>query len=256
MSLVHADYARNYRLRDRTRPWVLPFIQNNSRVLDVGCYTGATSDLLKRLKACQVVGIDVCAEALNIAADRLDEVFLCDLENLQSLREMPNGRFDAILALSVLEHVRYPERVIEELVQRLRPKGTLIAALPNIAFWQSRLRILLGRFDYAKAGILDKGHLRFFNLHSARKMLQRAGLAIESEQYFVRLPFERRIRKSFWRLQNSYRRCMGLLTGKPIELAPKRHRDAMRENGMAGLGRIWPNLLAWKLVFVCRRPAE
>jgi hypothetical protein len=43
-----------------------------------------------------------------------------------------------------------------------------------------RLNLLLGRFDYADRGILDRTHLRFFTRKTLVAMLENAGLEILS----------------------------------------------------------------------------
>jgi hypothetical protein len=49
-----------------------------------------------------------------------------------------------------------------------------------------------GIFNYGNSGILDRGHLRFFTLKSARDLIERAGYRIAQERYAsVVLPWGR-----------------------------------------------------------------
>jgi hypothetical protein len=41
------------------------------------------------------------------------------------------------------------------------------------------MSLLFGHFQYAERGILDREHLRFYTRDTARRMLARAGLAID-----------------------------------------------------------------------------
>jgi len=66
---------------------------------------------------------------------------------------------------------------------RLRPAGAIIVSLPNIANLRVRLGLLFGRFDYTDSGILDRTHLRFFTLRSARELMREAGYRITREAY-------------------------------------------------------------------------
>ena len=61
----------------------------------------------------------------------------------------------------------------------LRPNGRVIVSVPNFAHLWVRLNLLVGRFQYAGRGILDRTHLRFFTLDSFKYFLQEAGLETE-----------------------------------------------------------------------------
>ena len=52
-------------------------------------------------------------------------------------------------------------------------------------------RLLRGRWDYRERGILDRGHLRFFTLHTIRGLFAQAGLTLEHVGH--------RYQRSFWR---------------------------------------------------------
>jgi len=41
-----------------------------------------------------------------------------------------------------------------------------------------RTKLLLGKFEYQSIGLLDYTHLRFFTVHTARKMIEQAGYRI------------------------------------------------------------------------------
>jgi len=68
--------------------------------------------------------------------------------------------------------------VLRRLSTRMRPGGTLVVSVPNIANWTMRLSLLAGRFRYTDRGILDRTHLRFFTRRSFQRMLAGAGLEV------------------------------------------------------------------------------
>src|ERR1019366_5225708 len=51
---------------------------------------------------------------------------------------------------------------------------------PNVGFLVQRLMLLLGQFNYGKAGILDRTHTRLFTFRTARHLLQDAGFRIKA----------------------------------------------------------------------------
>ena len=92
-------------------------------------------------------------------------------------------KFDFILLADVLEHLPDPLTVLRFYVRFLAPGGRVVISLPNIACWDRRLALMLGRFDYADAGIMDRTHLRFFTFRTARILLQEAGMTVLSTSH-------------------------------------------------------------------------
>ena len=94
-----------------------------------------------------------------------------------------------MLLLDIIEHLKDPERFLTDLRSQFdySPK-TLIVTTPNIAFIAQRVMLLLGQFNYGKAGILDRTHTRLFTFRSVRRLLLDAGFRIE-EMRGVPAPF-------------------------------------------------------------------
>ncbi len=150
------------------------------RLLSVGCAAGRTEALLKeRLQLEQVIGVEYETTIAAEAAARLDAVYTGDIETLEL--PYPAGHFDAVLCLDVLEHLRDPWGVLRDrLWPLLAPGGTLIVSVPNVRYWMVLWRLLGGRWDYARRGILDSGHLRFFTPRSLRRMIGDCGFQVIS----------------------------------------------------------------------------
>jgi 2-polyprenyl-3-methyl-5-hydroxy-6-metoxy-1,4-benzoquinol methylase len=146
------------------------------RVLDVGCGAGALGAALKRQGLIEVVGVERDPGAAEVARAVLDRVYQNDIEVL----DLPNGAgtFDCIVLADVLEHLRDPWGVLRRLAPLLGAHGRLIVSLPNVRHWSVLRGLLSGEWTYLPAGILDRGHLRFFTLKGGRALLEEAGLAI------------------------------------------------------------------------------
>jgi len=78
----------------------------------------------------------------------------------------------------VLEHLVDPARVLDQIDYFLSTNGYLVISLPNIVHWETRLKVLMGKFDYQAWGTLDHTHLRFFTLTNARELIESAGYRI------------------------------------------------------------------------------
>ena len=88
--------------------------------------------------------------------------------------------YDYLLLLDVIEHLKSPERFLERLrAQFDYAPRTLILTTPNIAFGIQRVMLLLGQFNYGKAGILDRTHTRLFTFRSLKHLLDEAGFQIK-----------------------------------------------------------------------------
>lgn len=146
------------------------------RILEIGCSSGATLGWLRdRWPDAMMLGIDGHAPLEPLIRARAGHALIHDLE--QPLPEI--GRFDLILALDILEHLRHPEAVLSALTQRLLPGGTCLVSVPNIASYQILAPLLFRRhFRYQDAGPMDRTHLRWFTEDSALALMRDAGLGV------------------------------------------------------------------------------
>jgi methionine biosynthesis protein MetW len=155
---------------------ILNLIPPGKKVLDVGCASGYLAKRLNQ-KDGQVFGIEIDKKATQKARQYCQKVINADVERIEKL-PFPNQFFDVIIYSDVLEHLKRPDLVLMKLKKYLSNDGFIIASIPNIARVEIRLKLFLGKFDYQESGILKKDHLRFFNLATAKKMFQEAGLRI------------------------------------------------------------------------------
>ncbi len=154
--------------------FALERIRPHSRVLDLGCAGGYMGAVLKQVKQCRVVGVDT----FPASPEALDEFHFYDLNT--GPPNIDAAQYDAVLMLDVIEHLASPERFLEQLRPRLAANRNLefIVSTGNIAFFVTRLMLLMGQFNYGKRGILDMTHTRLFTFASLRRALEQAGFDI------------------------------------------------------------------------------
>lgn len=155
-----------------------------SAVLDIGCGAGAFGAGLKqewgRLgRPLEVWGVEMDPAAATRAATVLDEVRVGDAAGV--LRDLPTGRFDAIILNDILEHVVDPAELLRLARPLLRPGGCVVSSVPNVRFFPNVVELVVrGRWEYTDEGILDRTHLRFFTRSSAVALFAEAGYRVES----------------------------------------------------------------------------
>ena len=168
----HAIYDRI--LRDRP-----------TRILDWGCGHGHAANALKR------GGIDVVA--LEYMPDEpegslLPLAYFPEVEAL-STREpvklpFPDGSFDAVLSLGVLEHVPDPEGSIAEIGRVLRPGGRFyVYKLPNRFSYLEKVAQLAGLSYHG-----EREHDTLWTVRSAREALERHDFHVERVRRVNMLP--------------------------------------------------------------------
>ena len=168
---AHYDLKLGYA---SSHQFALDAIKAGATVLDIGAGPGGMAqELLK--KGCRVAVVDQFAppEGLNTGVT----VFTQDLDDAP--RFDVRG-YDYLLLLDVIEHLKSPEQFLERLrAQFDYTSRTVILTTPNIAFGIQRIMLLLGQFNYGKAGILDRTHTRLFTFRTLRYLLADAGFRID-----------------------------------------------------------------------------
>lgn len=138
------------------------------RVLDLGCRSGALTRAYAPGNS--VVGVDIDRELLEHAAASLGiETRWADVDEPL---EFPDESFDVVVAGELLEHVRFPDRLVAEVVRVLRPGGSFVGSVPNSYRLKSRLRFLRGQPpEFAD----DPTHLRMFRGDDVLRLLAPLG---------------------------------------------------------------------------------
>ena len=190
-------------------------IAPNSRVLDVGCGTGVITDTIRRQKSVSIIGIEPHAERVQRAVARGLHVHLGVLSP-DFIRQ--HGPFDYIVFADVLEHLRNPAEIVAMARDGLKPGGSVVASIPNVAHWFVRTDLLRGRFDYQDCGIMDATHLRWFTRRTVRQFFERQSFQITALDCTVNINLPDYQRRYPWRkMSPAFRRK---LVGKLASWSP------------------------------------
>jgi 2-polyprenyl-3-methyl-5-hydroxy-6-metoxy-1,4-benzoquinol methylase len=192
-------------------------------VADIGANRGILSAQLAR-RVARVTAIDVDLPDQAGAAEPVALNLNADFDSTLGQR-----RYDAVLALDVIEHLEQPEEAVRRIAAILKPGGRLYASTGNIAYFALRLSLLLGQFNYGKRGILDLTHRRLFTVYSFRKLLANSGFAMKEVRGF----------------------------GPPIrDMVGQGPILRTADTSSAALARWWPQLFAFNFLVVAEKEEE
>jgi SAM-dependent methyltransferase len=155
-------------------PELVALLGDEALVLDVGCGVGGNLELLQR-SGRRGVGLTLSREEARLCRDKGLNVVVADAS--ASLPFAPHA-FDGAILSHFLEHVPWPEAVLKQVAGVIRPGGMLYVAVPNPLYLTQRIAFLRGRFRYTETGLMDRTHLRFFDLESLVALVESAGLKV------------------------------------------------------------------------------
>ena len=170
----------NYKLKekfDSPHKRAIDRIKEGSYVLDIGCHSTKLAKILNDTKNCKITAIDKSEKLEN--SSFIEKYFSFDLDN--GLPDLDYNKFDYILLLDVIEHLKNPEEFMTRLKQKTEKNQNLkiITSTGNVGFLIIRLMLLFGSFNYGHKGILDKTHTRLFTFSSFRNLMVQTGFNIK-----------------------------------------------------------------------------
>ena len=113
-------------------------IENNTRVLDVGCGDGTLMKYLKDKKNVDTRGLEISKDKVQICISKGLTVIEGNAE--KDLKQFPDSSFNYAILSQTLQAFYNPERVIDDL---LNVADKAIVTIPNFGFWKVRLDLLV-----------------------------------------------------------------------------------------------------------------
>lgn len=140
----------------RTAKILDEYVNRDARILDLGCGIGLSLHILAQIFP-NVVGCDIDEKALQACQKILKEVGAAGVElkkyNGHKL-PFPNGTFDAVLSIEVVEHVKNPDLMLREIQRVLKRDGVLIITTPN-KYWPLETHYKLPFLSYLPQKLAD-----------------------------------------------------------------------------------------------------
>lgn len=177
-------------------------------LLDIGCDDGSfTVEFARTIKAKKLYGIEIHSPVIQKA--RRKGIIVKKADANEKL-PFPDNFFDVIVCNQLVEHLRNPDNLFEEIYRMLKHGGYAIISTPNLASLHNRLFLLFGCqptniapsttfvFGNPSRGIESRmygpfRHITVFTYKSLKEMLEHYKLKIDKYTGSGFYPFKGKI---------------------------------------------------------------
>lgn len=137
------------------------------RLLDVGAGNGYFVHLARSEFGMNAEGLEISAAEADFARDTFG------VELLRGDLSVVRDRYDVITSFNVLEHVKQPTGLLEQMSERLAPGGLIVVTTPNPSCIHRRLRGL-NKWNM----VCPPHHINLFTRAGLQEMLSRQGFDV------------------------------------------------------------------------------
>lgn len=164
--------------------FISDLVENNTRIIDLGCGNGALMQILKDTKNCFVKGVEISPSGVEICRKK-------DLDVVQGRidEELPfeENEFEYSICHITIQMVMYPEILLKEMKRVSRYQ---IVSFPNFAYYKNRFELLLkGRmprkmlFGYSW---YNTGHIHQLSIKDFEELIGNVGGLKVIQRSFVK----------------------------------------------------------------------
>jgi len=116
---------------------IMDMVEQNSKVLDLGCGNGELLELLKKKNGCLVSGVD--KHEPSVIQCMAKGISVLHAEINEGLEDLGDDSYDYVILSRTLQQISEPEKTLKEM---LRVGKKIIVSFPNFSFWPVRLKLL------------------------------------------------------------------------------------------------------------------
>lgn len=173
---------------------ICALVPEGATVLDIGAGNGNLARVLLRAGRCATLdAIEPSPFAAALCRPYYRTVHTAYAQDLLAAGQLP--AYDFVVLADVIEHTSDPVSFLRGIDPLVRAGARVLLSVPNISFGAARLALLNGSFDYVDSGLLEKTHLRFLTLKTARAVFGELGWTVERvlrlQRSFTRVEFSR-----------------------------------------------------------------
>lgn len=148
----------------RRKELYVELIGKGKKILEVGCRSGNLTQFY--VEGNEVEGVDIDRNALKEFEERLKlkgQWVDVDTEDLP----FEDNQFDTVVFSEVMEHLRFPQKALQDIARVLKPGGEMVGSVPNAFRLRNRWKFLCGKpFE------TDPSHYRSYSHRTLRTELE------------------------------------------------------------------------------------
>lgn len=173
-----------YRLHSDVMGVLTPWLKEGMQALDFGSGQGAFS---QRLVDAGLV-VDICDLDTDQLKANVRNKFRLDLNTCVISKEIP-GKYDLIVAMEIIEHLKNPWKYLSDAVSLLNDNGLIVLSTPNISNFISRLRFFMRGtlLAYEKADFAH-GHITPLSFIQLENLFEHFNLEILEKRHAGPIP--------------------------------------------------------------------
>jgi len=146
------------------------------RVLDLGCGNGAFAGHLSDA-GYEVTGLDHSSSGIARARKNYPRLPFARHDLAQPLPAEHMRKFDAVIAIEVIEHLLLPRSLMRAAVQALRPGGVLVVTTPYHGYLKNLALAITDAMDEHWHPLRDYGHVKFFSRRTLTLLFEEFGFS-------------------------------------------------------------------------------
>jgi 2-polyprenyl-3-methyl-5-hydroxy-6-metoxy-1,4-benzoquinol methylase len=161
-----------------------PYLKPGMRILDFGCGKGAFSQRLID----EGMIVDACDIDTDQIMAKVSKKIRLDL-NKTDITETITEKYDAVIAMEIIEHLQNPWKYIEDCIKILNNGGLIVFSTPNISNFVSRMRFMMrGTLTAFEKNDLAHGHITPLSYIQMENLFNSFGLEIVTKGYAGDIP--------------------------------------------------------------------
>ena len=164
---------------------VCDLIEENSKILDLGCADGTLMEILKNQKSTKGLGVEINQDRVLEALEKGLSVVQGDLDD--GLNEFQDKTYDFAILNQTLQSTKNPEFVMKEM---LRVAKKCVVSFPNFAYWRVRFYLFFkGKMPKSKMlpyEWYDTPNVHLLTISDFFEFCKKRNIKIEKSVYLTR----------------------------------------------------------------------
>lgn len=153
------------------------FGKKDFSLFDIG-FGYAQALLYFRKKGVAVSGLEPASQGVSYAKEQGLDIYQAGIEDFSCVGEK---RFDVVMLLNVLEHLRYPQDILNSIkTNLLNSGGLLVIEVPNE--FNDFQKIAVAEYGLDEWWVVPPHHLNYFSTSSLKKLIEMCGFDVVHAQ--------------------------------------------------------------------------